>query len=152
MISINSIRDEIQKFLKKDYIKSELKKLQSEIKTLELYKRLPEPTQKHLNQLETKFSSLSKKINQTQKQVDKEFNNALKVLQKRKEEATGRIVDFQKYALEQKDMIEGAILSRIEVMTGSSPSRRKKKKTTRKATKKKTTKKAKKKTTRKKTT
>lgn len=153
MIFIEQIRGEFKKLLKKDFLKSELKKLKSDMQSMTLYKRLPEPTQKHLSQLEQHFDAVLKKINHTQNQIDKEFNNALGMLRTRRTEATGHIKDLRKMAINQKNTIEKTVRKKIKTVTaaGSKKKTKKRKKVTKAAARKTTTKTAKKKTTKKKT-
>lgn len=113
MFSVDQVKKEIEKYLNRNYIKSELRRLQKEIESLKLFQRLPEPTQKHLAQLEKRFEALIDSLSKVQKQIDKEFSSALNGLNKRQKEATDSIMKLRKVALQQKDTIEKAVSSRI---------------------------------------
>ena len=150
MISIKTIRDEINRFIQQDKVQKELNRLKEELEKLGPYQALKEPTKKHLTELEKQYNFLVKRINQTQKQIDKEFNSALSLLKKRRKEAEGRFKKLQKLAFDQKKGIEKVIKVKLKEVTGSKKKRKKRKTTRKKAT---TVRKATaKKTTRKKTT
>jgi len=114
MISISNLKEEIEKILDKEFLVSEYNKIKQEVKESDLFKKLPEPTQRHLSNLEDRFSKLGQKFTQKQEEVDKEFNAAVAHLEKRKEEAHARMTDFRKYAMEQKSFIEDIIRTKLE--------------------------------------
>lgn len=139
MFSFDQIKKEFNKLFQNDYLQAEINRLKKELMDLEPYKKIQKPTQKHLNQLEKQYLGISKKITQKQNELDKEFNQAVGMIKKRKLEAESHIKDLQKLALNQKKSIEKLIRKQMKSL-GLMPST-KKKATKKKKAKKKTTKK-----------
>ncbi len=147
MFSLEQIKKEFYKFFQNDYLQAELQRLKNELMDLEAYKKIQEPTLKHMAQLEKQYKALSKKISVKQKELDKEFNSAVTMLKKRKIEAEGHIKELQKLALDQKNSIEKIVHKQIRsLVSGDKKSGSKKKKKKAKTSEKKLKKKSKKKT------
>ena len=145
MFSFKQIKKELNQLFNKKYLTSELARLKKEMMDLDAYKKIKEPTQKHLNQLEKQYRDLFSKITKKQFEVEKEFNKAALFLKKQKKEAEVHIRDLQKRAISQKKSVEKIIKEQVNFLGLGSTTRRKtaaKKKTTRKkTTRRKTTKK-----------
>jgi hypothetical protein len=140
MFSIGKIKKELSKFLHNDYFLNEMNRIKKELTELEAFKKIKEPTQKHLNQLEKQYTEISKKITQKQKELDKEFNNAVTLIKKRRTEAQVHIKDLQKMALEQKNTVEKLIKKQMISLGLAKPVKKttlKKKKKAKKTTSKK---------------
>jgi DNA repair ATPase RecN len=120
MISFDQLKKEFNKLFQPDFLQGEINRLKKEIMELEAYKKIQEPTQQHLNQLERQYREFSKRITRKQKELDKEFNSAVKTLRKRKSEAETHIRDLQKLALSQKKSVEKLIREQMRAF-GLSP-------------------------------
>ena len=140
MFSFKEIKKELNQIFNKKYLTSEFARLKTELMALDAYKKIKEPTEKHLNQLEKQYRDLFSKITKKEFEIEKEFNKALTFLKKQKKEAEVHVRDLQQRAINQKKSVEKIIKEQMKLFGLSS------KKTTRKKTA------AKKKTTRKKTT
>jgi chromosome segregation ATPase len=134
VFSLDQLKKELNKLFQPDFLQAEINRLKKELTELEAFKKIKEPTQAHLNQLEKQYHSFSKKILKKQSELDKEFNSALRALRKRRNEAESHIKDLQKLALDQKKSIEKLIRKQMKALGLASTS--KKKKTQKKATKK----------------
>lgn len=135
MINLDQLKKELSKLFQPDFLQSEINRLKNELMELDAYKKIQEPTQQHLNQLEKQYRLFSKKISTKQKELDREFNQAVSALKKRRNEAEGHIKDLQKLALNQKKSIEKLILEQMKAFglpLTKKAGKTKKKKTTKK--------------------
>ncbi len=128
MFSLDQIKKEFYKLFQNDYLQGEIQRLKKELMELEPYKKIQEPTLKHLAQLERQYKILSKKITVKQNELDKDFNGAVTMLKQRKIEAEGHIKDLQKLALDQKNSIEKMIIKQMRSLGLTSPAKKGKKK------------------------
>ncbi len=141
MFSFSQIKKELNQLFKKGSVSSEISRLKKELTDFEVYRKIKEPTQKHLNQLETQYRNFSSRIARKQTEIDKEFKKAVNLVKKRKKEAENHVHNLRKMAIDKKKSVEKMIQDQIKAFGLNS--KKTKKKTTRKTTKKKTTRKAK---------
>ena len=130
MLSFDQIKKEFNKLFQKDYLQAEVNRLKKELSELDAFKKIQEPTQKHLNQLEKQYAVICKKILIKQKELDKEFNSAVGMIKKRRVEAESHIRDLQKLAQNQKKSVEKLVRKQMKAfgLAGAAAKKKKKKK------------------------
>lgn len=136
MLSLQQLKDEVSKLFQSDYLQQELQRFRKELNDFEIYKKIQEPTLKHVQQLEKQYKVLSQKMAQKQVELDKEFNSTVKMLKKRRTEAEKHLKDLQKKALDQKNAMEKRIrqqMGALGLVKEGTTARKVKKKTQKKA-------------------
>lgn len=100
---LSQIREELLKIKDFDSLKSEVKKLLVEIEKFDLKKAIPDDKVKFI---EKKYKDLMNRILTIQNQVEKDFDKAVKTINKRKNEAVKLMHETKAKALKQRAELE----------------------------------------------
>jgi hypothetical protein len=143
---MEKVKQEIRKLSDLNYVKGEIRKIANEVRGLDLQTKLSPSAQRRLKDLETRYAVWLQSVSKAQKQLDREFNRALRTLKKTKTDVLKNIDTAKKTASAQQKKISTAS-AKLKANLKKKVTKKTAKKTTKKSaraagTTKKTTKKA----------
>lgn len=107
-LNMNKVKQEFRKLSDLDYVKGEIRKIADEVRRFDLHVKLSPSAQKRLKELETRYAVWMQSVSKAQKQLDREFNRALRTLKKTKTDVRKHIDTAKKTATAQQKKISTA--------------------------------------------
>lgn len=126
------VKAELNKYADLERLKGEVHRLSQELRKFDINAHLSPSAQERLKTVETKYHEISKTLNRTQRQVDREVNRVLRNLKSQRARAEKGLNTVKAAALQQRKKLEKASADLKAKVLG--PNKKKRKSGTRKKT------------------